>query len=158
MFVLANAEHSVDRLGSWLLGGTRTPPGAPEFALVSFTPLATLAAHGLGLVALLQVDPDASPRLGRLARGLLGMGRRDAVSRLFGIVCALALFVTLLDFRAAPFWLVAATMGVAIVSQAWLVWRVWLTASRPIGPIVRLWMAVSFAFLGWIALVAPWWG
>lgn len=158
VFVLANAEHSVDRLGFWLLGGKRHPPGPPEVSLLGFGPLVAVAGWGIGLVGLSRVDPARSPRLGPLARRLLGSGRREAASRLFGVVCALALFATLLDFRAAPSWLTAALMLMAVASQAWLFWRAWPRASTPIGPLARAWMAVTFAVLGWSMLVSPWWG
>lgn len=158
VFILANAEHSVDRLGSWLLGGKRSPPRPPDVSLVGFGALAGLAAYGLGLLGLRRVDAVRSPRLGRLASHLLGSGRREAGSRLFGVGCALALFTTILDFRAIPLAIVVFSGTAAIASQAWLLWRAWPTASRPIGPIARVWMVVTFAFLGWVALVAPWWG
>lgn len=157
VFVLANAEHSVDMLGGWLLGANRSPK-PPEVSLTSFGPLTALVAYGLGLVGLLAVDTGRSPRLGRFGGWLLGTGRRVAASRLYGVICMLAIFTTLFDFRAAPSWLVAMAMLVAITSQAWLLWRAWATASPPIGPIARVWTVVTFALLGWFALVAPWWG
>ena len=158
VFVLANAEHSVDRLGAWLLGGMRTPPGAPDISPLRLGALGGLAGYGMALVGLRRVGSVRSPRLGVLASRLLGGGRREAVLRLFRVSCALALFATILDFRAIPSASVATLGAVAIVSQLWLVRCEWETASKPIGAVARGWLGVTSAVLGWVSWVAPWWG
>lgn len=156
VFVLANSDNSVDRVGGWLLGQSAAP-SAPRPERVTGAALAAVIAFSVGRVALVGGGPIASLAVWR--RKLVGASRTEAVGGLVAALTLLGFLADTLDWRGYPRGTFGIGATLALALNAWVVARLWRAPQAPAAGwserVARVGNVLITAVMLWAAFGSP---